>query len=168
MLDALREKKLGVRIMLLGLVVGFLGIGMVAAHLVPADAGTELTGADTVAEVGDQKITMTDNPGSVEQSFATRPDSGWPPAPLRAAGSRPAYFTGQPGIRSGPAGFAGCRSRSMLTCSARLVPHGLFGDTFIGMDRYTAEVQSRFQMDVPEFGLGSEKGIAPAEIPGPL
>ena len=58
MLDALREKKLGVRIML-GLVVAFLGIGMLL-YLVPQDTGTELTGADVVAEVGDQKITMTD------------------------------------------------------------------------------------------------------------
>ena len=33
----------------------------------------------------------------------------------------------------------------------KLVPTAFQGDTFIGMDRYTAEVQSRFQMDVPEF-----------------
>src|SRR5580658_9973942 len=56
--DALREKKLGVRI-LLGLVVAFLGIGMLL-YLVPADTGNVLTGADVVAEVGDQKITTTD------------------------------------------------------------------------------------------------------------
>ena len=33
----------------------------------------------------------------------------------------------------------------------KLVPTAYSGDTFIGMDRYTTEVQSRFQMDVPEF-----------------
>ena len=33
----------------------------------------------------------------------------------------------------------------------KLVPTAFTGDTFIGMDRYTAEVQARFQMSVPEF-----------------
>jgi peptidyl-prolyl cis-trans isomerase D len=33
----------------------------------------------------------------------------------------------------------------------KLVPTAFTGDTFIGMDRYTAEVQSRFQVTVPEF-----------------
>ena len=54
MFDALREKKLGVRI-ILGLVVGFLGIGMLL-YLVPQNTGTELTGADVVAEVGDELV----------------------------------------------------------------------------------------------------------------
>ncbi len=33
----------------------------------------------------------------------------------------------------------------------KLVPTAFTGDTFIGMDRYSAEVQARFQMSVPEF-----------------
>ena len=57
MWDALREKKIGVRIML-GVVVGILGIGMLL-YLVPQ--GTDdLNGADVVAQVGDQKISVVD------------------------------------------------------------------------------------------------------------
>ena len=56
--DALREKKIGVRI-LLGVVVGVLGIGMLL-YLVPGQTGTEITGADVVAQVGDQTITIAD------------------------------------------------------------------------------------------------------------
>jgi peptidyl-prolyl cis-trans isomerase D len=33
----------------------------------------------------------------------------------------------------------------------KLVPTAFTGDTFIGMDRYSTEVQTRFQMTVPEF-----------------
>jgi peptidyl-prolyl cis-trans isomerase D len=33
----------------------------------------------------------------------------------------------------------------------KIVPTAFAGDTFIGMDKYTTEVQTRFQMSVPEF-----------------
>ncbi len=57
MWDALREKKIGVRIML-GIVVGFLGIGMLL-YLVPQGTN-DLTGSDAVAQVGDQTISVVD------------------------------------------------------------------------------------------------------------
>ena len=47
----------------------------------------------------------------------------------------------------------------------KLVPTAFTGDTFIGMDRYTAEVQARFQMSVPEFESEVKKRTAAAEIP---
>ncbi|HWX39154.1 MAG TPA: SurA N-terminal domain-containing protein, partial [Candidatus Sulfotelmatobacter sp.] len=57
MWDALREKKIGVRIML-GIVVGILGIGMLL-YLVPQ--GTDvLSGTESVATVGDQTISVSD------------------------------------------------------------------------------------------------------------
>ena len=55
MWDALREKKIGVRIML-GIIVGILGIGMLL-YLVPQGTN-DLSAADTVAQVGDQTITV--------------------------------------------------------------------------------------------------------------
>jgi hypothetical protein len=55
--DALREKKIGVRIML-GVVVGILGIGMLL-YLVPQGTN-DLNAADTVAQVGDQPISVVD------------------------------------------------------------------------------------------------------------
>ena len=57
MWDALREKKIGVRIML-GIVVGILGIGMLL-YLVPQGTN-DLNGSDAVAQVGDQTISVID------------------------------------------------------------------------------------------------------------
>ena len=57
MWDALREKKIGVRIML-GVVVGILGIGMLL-YLVPQGTN-DLNGGGHVAQVGDQTISVVD------------------------------------------------------------------------------------------------------------
>ena len=57
MWDALREKKIGVRIML-GVLLGFLCIGMLL-YLVPQGTN-DLTGAENVADVGGQPISVVD------------------------------------------------------------------------------------------------------------
>src|SRR5580658_1841008 len=57
-LDVMREKKIGVRI-LLGIFVGIMGVGMLL-YLVPQDTGSQLTGTDIVAQVGDQNISIAD------------------------------------------------------------------------------------------------------------
>src|SRR5580704_2263908 len=63
--DALREKKIGVRIML-GVVVGILGIGMLL-YLVPQGTN-DLNAADTVAQVGDQTISVVDVQNQLSKS----------------------------------------------------------------------------------------------------
>ena len=107
MFDALREKKIGVRI-LLGVVVGFLGIGMLL-YLVPQDTGTQLTGADVVAEVGDQKISMTDVQDQLNRVSRNGQIPASSTAALRAAGPGSAHLRSQPGTRGRPAGTAGHR-----------------------------------------------------------
>ncbi|HEX4643008.1 MAG TPA: SurA N-terminal domain-containing protein, partial [Candidatus Acidoferrales bacterium] len=57
MWDALREKKIGVRIML-GILLGFLCIGMLL-YLVPQGTN-DLTGSENVADVGGQPISVID------------------------------------------------------------------------------------------------------------
>jgi peptidyl-prolyl cis-trans isomerase D len=146
--DALREKKLGVRI-LLGLVVAFLGIGMLL-YLVPQNTGTELTGADVVAEVGDQKITMAE----VQDQLNRVSRNGQIPASLLPLYAQQVldqlidqdsleYEADQLGLR--------VSDEEHADLLRKLVPTAYSGDTFIGMDRYTTEVQARFQMDVPQF-----------------
>jgi len=56
--DVIREKKIGVRI-LLGIFLGVIAISMLL-YLVPQQSGSELTGADVVAQVGTQTITTAD------------------------------------------------------------------------------------------------------------
>jgi peptidyl-prolyl cis-trans isomerase D len=145
--DALREKKIGVRI-LLGVVVGFLGIGMLL-YLVPQGTN-DLTASDAVAQVGDQTISVVDVQNQLSKS--TR-GSQIPPALLP-------IYTQQALDQLIDEKMLGLEAERMgLRVSdeehadllKKLVPTAFTGDTFIGMDRYTAEVQSRFQVSVPEF-----------------
>src|SRR5229473_6642813 len=56
--DALREKKIGVRI-LLGVFIGAIAVSMLL-YLVPQQSGNELTNADVIAQVGNQTVTTAD------------------------------------------------------------------------------------------------------------
>jgi peptidyl-prolyl cis-trans isomerase D len=145
--DALREKKIGVRI-LLGVVVGVLGIGMLL-YLVP-QGSNDVNSSDAVAQVGDQTISVIDVQNQLNKS--TR-GSQIPPA------LKPAYTQQALDQLIDQKMLALEADRMGLRVSdeehadllKKLVPTAFAGDTFIGMDRYAAEVQARFQMSVPEF-----------------
>jgi peptidyl-prolyl cis-trans isomerase D len=145
--DALREKKLGVRI-LLGIVVGVLGIGMLL-YLVPQGT-SDISGTDAVAQVGDQTITVLD----VQTQLDKITRSGQIPQALKPLYTQQVLDqlidrkmleleADRLGLRVSPEEHA-----DMLR---RYVPTAFAGDTFEGMDKYSAEVQTRFQMSVPEF-----------------
>ncbi len=147
MWDALREKKIGVRI-LLGIIVGILGIGMLL-YLVPQGTN-DIDAAESVAKVGDQTITVVDVQNQLAKS--TR-GSQIPPALV-------SIYTQQALDQLVDEKMLSMEADRMgLTVSdeehadflKKLVPTAFTGDTFIGMDRYSAEVQARFQMSVPEF-----------------
>ena len=147
MWDALREKKLGVRI-LLGIVVGVLGIGMLL-YLVPQGT-SDLTGTDAVAQVGDQTVTVLD----VQTQLDKITRNGQIPQALK-----PLYTQQvldqliEKKMLALEADRLGLRvsDEEHADLLKRLVPTAFAGDTFEGMDRYSAEVQARFQMSVPEF-----------------
>ena len=148
MFDALRKKKMITRIVL-GVFLAFICLGMLL-YLVPQDTGTQLTGTEIVAQVGDQTISMSD----VQQQLTRIARNGQIPStllPLYAQqvldqlifGKSLALEADRLGLR--------VTDQEHADLLRKLVPTAYSGDTFIGMDRYTAEVQSRFQMDVPEF-----------------
>ena len=147
MWDALREKKIGVRIML-GILLGFLCIGMLL-YLVPQGTN-DLTGAENVADVGGQPISVIDVQTHLDK--LTR-GSQIPPA------ARP-YYTQQAldqlidekmlALEATRMGLS-VSDQEHADLLKKLVPTAFTGDTFIGYDRYSAEVQSRFQMTVAEF-----------------
>ncbi len=147
MWDALREKKIGVRIML-GVVVGILGIGMLL-YLVPQGTN-DLNSADTVAQVGDETISVVDVQNQLSKS--TR-GSQIPPAlvPIYTQQALDQLVEGK--MLALEADRMGLRvsDEEHADLLKKLVPTAFTGDTFIGMDRYTQEVQARFQMTVPEF-----------------
>ena len=116
----------------------------------PQDTGTELTGADVVAEVGDQKITMAD----VQDQLNRVSRNGQIPATLLPLYAQQVLdqLISQASLEF-EADRLGLRvtDEEHADLLRKLVPTAYSGDTFIGMDRYTTEVQTRFQMDVPEF-----------------
>ncbi len=147
MWDALREKKIGVRI-LLGIVVGILGIGMLL-YLVPQGTN-DLTGSDAVAQVGDQTISVVD----VQNVLSKTTRSGQiPPALLPAYTQQALDQLIDEKMLALEADRMGLRvsDEEHADLLKKLVPTAFTGDTFIGMDRYTSEVQTRFQVSVPEF-----------------
>ena len=147
MWDALREKKIGVRI-LLGIVVGILGIGMLL-YLVPQGTN-DVNAPDAVAQVGDQTITVVD----VQNLLDKNTRNAQIPAYLRAAYTQQALDQlVEERMLILEADRLGMRvtDEEHADLLKKLVPTAFAGDTFVGMDRYSAEVQARFQMSVPEF-----------------
>jgi hypothetical protein len=145
--DALREKKIGVRIML-GVVVGILGIGMLL-YLVPQGTN-DLNAADTVAQVGDQTISVVDVQNQLNKS--TR-GSQIPPALISIYTQQALDQLIDQKMLSLEAERMGLRvsDEEHADLLKKLVPTAFTGETFIGYDKYSAEVQARFQMTVPEF-----------------
>ncbi len=147
MWDALREKKIGVRIML-GVVVGILGIGMLL-YLVPQGTN-DLNNSDTIAQVGDETISVVDVQNQLSKS--TR-GSQIPPALVPIYTQQALDQLVDEKMLALEADRMGLRvsDEEHADLLKKLVPTAFTGDTFIGMDRYTQEVQARFQMSVPEF-----------------
>ncbi|MCU1342591.1 MAG: Peptidylprolyl isomerase [Candidatus Acidoferrum typicum] len=148
MWDAIREKKFGVRI-LLGVFLGAISISMLL-YLVPQQSGSELTGADVVAQVGNQTITTSD----VQTQLNRISRNGQIPRgilPLYARQSLDQLiFERSLELEADRLGMR-VSDEEHADLLRKIVPTAFAGDTFIGMDKYTTEVQARFQMSVPEF-----------------
>src|SRR5580704_15191027 len=145
--DALREKKIGVRI-LLGIVVGVLGIGMLL-YLVPQGTN-DLNGSDMVAQVGGQAISVVDVQNQLSKNTRS---SQIPPALLPAYTQQALDQLIDEKMLALEADRMGLRvsDEEHADLLKKLVPTAFTGDTFIGYDRSSAEVQARFQVSVPEF-----------------
>src|ERR1700738_2622685 len=143
------SRKAGMRI-LLGVVVLLLG-GSMLLYLVPQTPGTgEASSTDIVAKVGDQTVSAAE----VRQQLAEIQQRNQVPKQLESLYARQIlnqlifqkemeYEAKRLGIRVSDQERAD-RIRQFL-------PTAYNGDTFVGMDRYAAEVQARFQLSVPVF-----------------
>src|SRR5580704_2933907 len=133
---------------MLGIVVGILGIGMLL-YLVPQ--GTDvLNGSDAVAQVGDQTISVVDVQNQLNKSTH---GTQIPPALQPIYTQQALDQLIEEKMLALEADRMGLRvsDEEHADLLKKLVPTAFTGDTFIGMDRYTAEVQARFQVTVPEF-----------------
>jgi peptidyl-prolyl cis-trans isomerase D len=127
-------------------------------YLVPTMPGTGEASADTVATVGDETVSMAD----VRQQLAEIQQRNPVPKALESLYARQIlnqllfekeieYEAKRLGIRVSDQERAD-RIRQFL-------PTAYNGDTFVGMDRYAAEVQARFQMSVPVFEELIRRGL---------
>ena len=143
------ERKTGYRI-LLGVVVLLLG-GSMLLYLVPQSPGTGEASPETIATVGDEIVTGSEVRQQLNEITQRNPISN---KQMEAFYARQIldqlvfekaleYEARRLGIR--------VTDQERADRIRQLLPTAYNGDTFVGMDRYSAEVQERFQMPVPKF-----------------
>jgi peptidyl-prolyl cis-trans isomerase D len=179
MADSSNNRQVIYKRILFGVVALVLGGGMLL-YLVPQMPGTGEASADTVAQVGDQSITMDQVRQQLSDIEQRNPNPNFKMMERLYAQQilkqlmfqkELEYEANRLGIRVSDQERAD-RIRQYL-------PTAYSGDTFVGMDQYAAQVQARFQMTVPVFedlirqGLLEEKlrkmvtdgiSVGPAEL----
>src|SRR5216684_553684 len=145
----LDNRKTGMRI-LLGVVVLLLG-GSMLLYLVPQTPGTgEAFSTDTLAKVGD----LTVSTAEVRQQLAEIQQRNQIPRQLESLYARQILnqliFQKEIEYEAKRLGIT-VSNQERADRIRQFLPTAFNGDTFVGMDRYAAEVQARFQMSVPVF-----------------
>jgi peptidyl-prolyl cis-trans isomerase D len=149
MAGATDNRKLGYRI-LLGAVVLVLG-GSMLLYLVPQAPGTGgEVATDTVAQVGDQRVTVAD----VRQQLNEIEQRNQVPKPLEGLYARQILnqlvFTKEIEYEAKRLGIS-VSNEEIADRIRQFLPTAFNGGTVIAMDQYTQEVQQRFQLTVPVF-----------------
>jgi peptidyl-prolyl cis-trans isomerase D len=148
MLKSLQNRDRMMRIML-GFVIGLIALMMIIT-LVPGTYTGASDPATTVATVGDQQVTVND----VERQLQRITQQQQMPPALKGLYARQiADQLIYEKMLEAEANRLGMRvtDEEHSERIKRLLPTVFVGNTFVGMERYTAEVQTRFQITVPEF-----------------
>jgi peptidyl-prolyl cis-trans isomerase D len=170
------KNKLGVRI-LLGAVVLVLG-GSMLLYLVPQSPVSGEISTDTVAKIGDESVSVQDVRQQLNQFEQRNPNM----KPLEALYAqqilKQLVFQKEIEYEAKRLGIA-VSDQERADRIRQYVPTAFTGGAFVGMERYSAEVQARFQLTVPAFeelirqGLLEEKfrklvtdgiSVGPAEL----
>jgi peptidyl-prolyl cis-trans isomerase D len=142
------NRKLGYRI-LLGAVVVLLG-GSMLLYLVPQTPGTSEVSTSTVAKVGDQNVTIAD----IRQQLNEIERRNQVPKALEALYAQQILsqlvFEKELEYEAKRLGIS-VSDQERADRIRQFLPTAFSGGAFVGMDRYSAEVQSRFQLTVPVF-----------------
>jgi peptidyl-prolyl cis-trans isomerase D len=161
----------------LGAIVLVLAGGMLL-YLVPTMPGTGEASTDTIAKVGDETVSMAE----VRQQLSEVEQRNQVPKQLESLYARQILnqlmFQKEIEYEAKRLGIT-VSDQERADRIRQFLPTAYNGDTFVGMDRYAAEVQERFQMTVPAFeelirqGLLQEKfrklvtdgiSVGPAEL----
>ena len=142
------KSKLGVRI-LLGAVVMVLG-GSMLLYLVPQSPVSGEVSTDTVAKIGDESVSTQDVRQQLNQIEQRNPNM----KPLESLYAQQILnqlvFVKEIEYEAKRLGIT-VTDQERADRIRQYVPTAFNGGTFVGMDRYSAEVQARFQMTVPVF-----------------
>jgi peptidyl-prolyl cis-trans isomerase D len=142
------NRKLGYRIFL-GVVVLVLG-GSMLLYLVPQTPGTGEAATDSVAKVGDQSVTL----GEVRQQLAQIEQRNQVPKPLESLYARQILnqlvYEKELEYEAKRLGIT-VSDQERADRIKQYVPGAFVNGAFVGMDRYAAEVQARFQLTVSVF-----------------
>jgi peptidyl-prolyl cis-trans isomerase D len=148
MAGAKDKSKLGYRI-LLGAVVLVLG-GSMLLYLVPQSPVSGETSTDTLAKIGDESVSVQDVRQQLNQIEQRNPNM----RPLESLYAqqilKQLVFQKEIEYEAKRLGIA-VSDRERADRIRQYVPTAFNAGTFVGMDRYSAEVQARFQMTVPAF-----------------
>jgi len=134
---------------LIGIFVGLIAVSMLL-YLVPQGPGTGAASSDTVANVGGQTISVQEIQQRMQQLSQGRPI----PKVMEGIYARQ-ILTGL--IFEKEIQYEADRlnitvsNEEMSTLIKQLLPTAFNGDSPVGMDQYSAQVQQRFQMTVPQF-----------------
>jgi len=148
MAGALDNKQVLVKIFI-GIFVGLIGISMLL-YLVPQGPGTDTDGSDVVAKVGDQSVSLAD----VRQQLSEIQRRNQVPKALEGLYARQILnqlvFAKEIEYEAGRLGMK-VTNEEIADRVKQFLPTAFSGDSPVGMDQYTAQVQQRFQMTVPMF-----------------
>src|SRR6266851_4576506 len=176
MAGALDNRKTGTRI-LLGAVVLLLG-GSMLLYLVPTTPGTGEASTDTVAKIGDQSVSLQEVRQKVNEYEQQRQIPKFFESRLALEILQNLVFQKEIEYEAKRLGIA-VSDQERADRIRQYVPTAFNNGVFVGMDRYSAEVQARYQMTVPVFeelirqGLLEEKfrklvtdgvSVGPAEL----
>src|SRR5207249_1214855 len=148
MAGAKDKSKLGYRI-LLGAVVLVLG-GSMLLYLVPQSPVSGEISTDTVAKIGDESVSVQD----VRQRLNERLQGRAVPKGLEGFYAQQILndlvFQKEIEYEAKRLGIS-VSDQERADRIRQYVPTAFVGGTFVGVERYSAEVQARFQKTVPEF-----------------
>ena len=148
MAGAFDNQKTGVRI-LFGIIIGMLALSMLL-YLVPQGPDSAQTPGDVVAKVGDQSVTLSDISQRLNEIRQNNP------IPRQLEGLyanqilKQLVFQKEVEYEAKRLGIS-VSDQERADRIRQILPTAFNGDTFVGTDAYSQQVQQRFQMTVPAF-----------------
>ncbi len=142
------NQKTGVRI-LFGVIIGMLALSMLL-YLVPQGPDTAQSAGDVVAQIGDQTVTLADVTQHLNEIRQSNPIPHQLESLYASQILKQLVFEKEVEYESKRLGIT-VSDKERADRIRQFLPTAFNGDTFVGFDAYSRDVQQRFQMTVPAF-----------------